>query len=263
MNRVESSSVSSEYEENDRYEGVDPSSLLAGHDSDIASRYGSAIKEYDVAYQGIDYENNEVNRLSLKKISKWKSSESSKAGYAAESITVAKENSENAVSGSKDRVKRSDDIKKQTDSNGNIVGGTNDTNFDVVSVTEDGVYISNTGRQLKYRGQSADECTSIVLGKEMDRYFDVGAEMEIPEDYYDEVMENIGQKIEYERKEYEECQKKGDKTGAETHKEKVERYKQREKGIRKGKLTSKEAYYAVQNPELYTIASEAILSHKA
>lgn len=236
---------------------------VAGAQTEVVQRYGSAIKEHHVAYSGIDRETSEISKKGLVTISRWKipeqqdyqkSAVNAQAGYAAEVKTVARENAERIISGRSDRIRRTDDLSEGLRSaSGQSVGGVNNQLYDLAAVTQDGSYIEGTARQLKYVGKDPAQCCKNLLSKDFDKYRDANAPIEIPKDFYDAVKAKLDDKI----KELELQVKKSGESKA-----LLEQAKKTKKLLRKGKLTKAEAIEARLHPARSTAKDIAGIAHR-
>lgn len=245
---------------------------IAAGTREIVQRYGSANKEFVVAYEGVDYEaGKKTLAKGLKDISESKVNPKYKdanlnqqAGFAAEVQTTAEENAERIINGeTKTRTTRTDDMRKQSDGKGNTIGGTNEQLYDLAEVDEYGNYIKGTGRQLKYVGKDADECTKILLGKKYDKYRDNDVQIEIPADYYDKVHEKLQNRIEQLEKQAQAAEKAGKSDIARQKRERISEIKKTKKNLRKGRYRKDEALSIRKNPKRTTVKSIAKVSHRA
>ena len=141
-------------------------------------RYGAAIKEHLVAYDGIDHERGTVASRSLKSVAQSKVNPNDsvrnikqQAGFSAEIKSAARANADRIINGDDTtRTTRTDDMSSQSDGRGGSIGGTNDQFYDVAEVDKNGVYVEGSGRQLKFVGNDAESCTKSLLQKDYDKY---------------------------------------------------------------------------------------------
>ena len=104
---------------------------LAGAQAETIQKYGSAVKEHVVAYAGKDIEIGQKLAKGLKDIAKSKLNPNDRernikqqAGFAAEVKTTARENAEKIIRGDRtSKVIRTDDMAKQPDGRGYVIGG--------------------------------------------------------------------------------------------------------------------------------------------
>lgn len=244
---------------------------IAGAQVETVRRYGSAVKEHFVAYSGEDREAGKVLAKGLKNISKSKLNPEFKeqnikqqSGFSAEVKTVARENAEKIVNGSKaPRSTRTDDIAKQSDGRGGTVGGKNDQLLDIAEIDRSGIYIEGSGRQLKFVGGDSKGCYNKLLGAKMDKYREADVPIEIPSDFYDDVKAQLAKRAEDLQRQIERAEQGGNLELADRHRAQLAKVEQASKNLRKGKLTNQEAIEARLHPKLSTAKDIAQLSHRA
>lgn len=244
---------------------------IAGAQVETVRRYGSAVKEHFVAYSGEDREAGKVLAKGLKNISKSKLNPEFKeqnikqqSGFSAEVKTVARENAEKIVNGSKaPRSTRTDDIAKQSDGRGGTVGGKNDQLLDIAEIDRSGIYIEGSGRQLKFVGGDSRGCYDKLLGAKMDKYREADVPIEIPSDFYDDVKVRLAKRTEDLQRQIERAEQGGNLELADRHRAQLAKVEQASKNLRKGKLTNQEAIEARLHPKLSTAKDIAQLSHRA
>lgn len=250
--------------------GITNAGIAAGT-SEMVQRYGSANKEFMVAYSGIDNETGIPLTKGLKDISQSKvnpkfrdANLNQQAGFAAEVQTTAEENAERIIQGkAKTRTTRTDDMRKQSDGKGNTIGGTNEQLYDLAEVDEYGNYITGTGRQLKYVGKNAKECTDKLLSKGYDKYRDNDVLLEIPEDYYEDVQKELNERVKKLEEQTRVAEKAGKSDVVQKNKEKIAKIKKTQKNLRQGKYKKDEALFAREHPKLATAKNIAKVSHQA
>lgn len=146
--------------------------------AETVQRYGSAAKEYLVALEGVDNETGKVYKRSLKSVSKSKVNPEyekqnlkQQAGFSAEILDVADQNAENIINKNPNRKTRTDDIPTTTDpKTGLPIGGTNDELFDHVELDANGNIIPGSAAQMKFIGNSTEQCHSANLKKILKNY---------------------------------------------------------------------------------------------
>lgn len=242
---------------------------LAGAQTEVVQRYGSAIKEHLSAYSGVDQEKGRKFRRSLKSIARYKINPNdrervikSQSGFSAEVKTVARENADKIISGESIRVTRTDDIPKQAAENG-CVGGTNDPLFDIVSIDKDGFYIEGSGRQLKYVGKDARDCCKKLLGKSYDKYREADACFEVPKELFADVCEELDRSIDDQNKQIQLAEERRDAETAKKYREQLGRTQKTRNNLREGKLTTAEAIEARLHPKISTAKDILGVSHRA
>lgn len=243
---------------------------LAGAATEAVERFGSAVKEHFVAFSGKDRENGTETTRSLISIAESKTSPEYKktnikqqAGFSAEVKSVARDNSDKIINGTKGRTSRTDDIASRTDSQGRSIGGTNDQLFDLVEVNNDGTIIEGTARQLKFVGGNPKDCAALLLSKKYDKYRESGVPIEIPADFYDRVQADYAERLSKLEKQIQAAQDKGDTELVTKLKNQRNKVGTTSKTLRKSNVTNKEALLAREHPGLSTAKDVAKVAHKA
>ena len=234
-------------------------------------RYGAAIKEHLVAYDGVDYERGTVASRSLKSVaqSKVNPNDSARnikqqAGFSAEIKSAARANADRIINGDDTtRTTRTDDMSGQSDGRGGSIGGTNDQFYDVAEVDKNGVYVEGSGRQLKFVGNDAESCTKSLLQKDYDKYRKHEVALEVPSDFYDKIVKELDKRADHLKAQIEIAERKGNTELASKHKEQLERVEKTRNNLRKSNVTSKEAIEARKHPELSTAKDIARYAHQA
>ena len=244
---------------------------LAGAQTEVVKRYGSAAKEHFVAYVGADNETGEKLAKGLKKIASSKVNHDyhnvnikQQAGFSAEVKTVARENAGKIIAGDKKTKKtRTDDMEKQSDGKGNNVGGKNEQLYDVAEVDKNGIYVEGTARQLKFVGGTPEECTKKLLGAKYDKYRDADVAIEVPSDFYDSVKGGLDEKAEKIKRQIKTAEKKGNSVLAGRKKTELEKIEKTSGKLEKGKVSNKEAIEARLHPKLSTAKDVLKISRQA
>ena len=239
--------------------------------SPTVQRYGAAIKEHIVAYDGIDHERGTVASRSLKTVAQSKVNPNDvdrnikqQAGFSAEIKSAARANADRIINGDDTtRTTRTDDISNQSDGRGGSVGGTNDQLYDVAEIDKNGVYIEGSGRQLKFVGNDAESCTKSLLQKDYDKYRKHGVALEVPSDFYDEIIKDLDGRADKLKAQIEVAEGKGNFDTASKHRAQLERVEQTKENLRKSNVSSKEAIEARKHPELSTAKDIARYAHQA
>lgn len=244
---------------------------IANSQTETVQRFGAAVKEHSVAYKGIDNENGIKLSKGLKDISKNKLNPNDKArnikqqaGFSAEVKTQARENAEKIIKGdTKIRSTRTDDMLKQSDGKGQTIGGKNEQLYDIAEVDSNGIYVENSGRQLKFVGGDEKSCTDKLLSKEYDKYREADVPLEVPSDFYDGVSQELAEKSEKLKRQIDNAEQKGNYELAEKHRTQLEKVEKTKANLRKGKLTKNEAIQARTHPILSTAKDIHKISNKA
>ena len=234
-------------------------------------RYGAAIKEHLVAYDGVDYERGTVASRSLRSVaqSKVNPNDSARnikqqAGFSAEIKSVARANAERIINGDDTtRTIRTDDMTGQSDGHGGSIGGTNDQFYDLAEVDKNGVYIEGSGRQLKFVGNDAESCTKSLLQRDYDKYREHGVALEVPSDFYDEIIKDLDSRADKLKSQIDVAERKGDSNTVSKHRAQLERVEQTKENLRKSNVSSKEALEARIHAGLSTAKDIARYAHQA
>jgi len=254
-----------DYEENKDIKKELKQKILQGAAAENISRYGSATKEHLVAYSGVDNETGTKLKKGLKQISKSKVNKDFKsqnikqqAGFSAEVKSVARKNADNIVKRDKTRFIRSDDL-----------GRTNDQIIDIAVLSADGKEIKGLGSQMKFVGSSPDALLDNLQSGKCRKYLDADAILDIPDDYYNELVGKKGSKgiidkrIDSLKSQIKEAEKAGKNDVVSSKKAQLEDCKKIKKNLRKSGLTNKEAIEARKSPRLSTAKEVVGLAHKA
>lgn len=181
-----------------------------------------------IAYSGVaDAETGEILHKTLKSIAA-QTPNPGQAGFSAEVLSTARRNAENIISGDSARAFRTDDITPRTDRKFGAVGGVNETRYDVAEIRGGRV---TQAVQMKFVGNTPKECLTLLHSANYrTKYFAQGIRVEIPAEYYDEVL----------------------------------RLDPSLKGhITKSSVTKSEAAYSVKNSGMTTARNVAGVSHRA
>ena len=197
-------------------------------------------------YRGV--ETNGITTLGLEEISNWKVNPEyayqnlkQHAGYAAEVISTAKENLQAKIDNTGITTYRADDrpdLYKR-----------NDQYVDKIRVDQNGNILETI--QTKFVGKNARECLSKLASKDYDKYFsELGADkMEVPSDYFDEMMRLADEKISSLENQLERVKADGKTDVAQAKEAQLERYKQIKNKLEKSNTSSEEAMAAIKSSE--------------
>lgn len=251
--------------------------ILEGASADVIRRYGSAVKEHVVSYSGIDREIHEKGqkepkflKKSLKDISESKVNKDYKkqnikqqAGFSAEVKSVARSNAENAIDDKNPKKIRTDDMTESKDSRGMSVGKVNDELFDLAEIDSEGIYIDGSATQVKFVGGNAKSCASKLLSSKFDKYRNNDVEIEIPKDFYNDVIKDYNERIEDLKKQVESAESRGDKALAARHQERIEKIEKTRDSLKQSNVKNKEAIRARLHPELSVAKDIVSVANKA
>lgn len=240
---------------------------LAGVAADVVSRYGAGIKEHIVAYGGMDHETGQELSRGLKKISESKVDPQyerqnlrQQAGFSAETKEVARQRAEQAISGKKPTVMRTDDIPGPN----NTRPHKNHEYFDITSeVDASGNPVPGSSAQMKFVGGSPKEALDKMFSSKYQKYFDQNCKMMVPSDYYDGMKEELAKKIKSLEDQLENLKASGKGEAAAKVQERLEKCRKLEKNLVKSKVSNAEAMEARTNPKLSTAKDIGRVAHRA
>ena len=241
---------------------------IAGGAYETVQRYGAAAKEHYVAYSGQDNEAGKTLSKSLKSISKEKvnsdykfQNEHQQAGFSAEVKDTARDNAERIIHGDSNRTVRTDDI-----------GRVNDPLYDTVEIDANGNVIDGSGTQMKFVGASQSDPTgegdaaralSKLQSKKFEKYLDADAKIKVPSDQYDKMIQEADNRIEKLSKQLEKQKASGNTEAAQKTQKQIENLQKIKKNLRKSYVSTAEAQFARNHPELSTAIDVAKVAHRA
>ena len=242
----------------DKNKGLE-NAAIAGAAAETIDRYGSAAKEYFVAYSGVDNENGKVLSKGLKSIAESKvnpdyitQNTKQQAGFAAEVMESANTNAENIINGSGERKVRTDDI-----------GRVNDQLEDHVLTDSNGNIISGSGSQMKFVGSSPEAAFDKLKSKDFDKYFENDTPIDVPYDYYDGIIEKADTNIKQLEAQEKKLRDSGKTELADKKQKEIERCKKIKQNVRKSTVSNDEALFARKHPKLATAGMETKTAHRA
>lgn len=244
---------------------------IEGAAAETVQRYGSAAKEYLVALEGVDNETGKVYKRSLKFVSKSKVNPEyekqnlkQQAGFSAEILDVADQNAENIINKNPNRKTRTDDIPTTTaPKTGLPIGGTNDELFDHVELDANGNIIPGSAAQMKFVGNSAEQCLDKLTSNKYQKYLDADAKLEVPKDYYDKIITEADNRISDLEKQIKKLKDLGKDDVAQQKQQQIKKLKKIKKNLKKSSVSNKDAMNARKHPKLETGKRIAKISHKA
>lgn len=232
---------------------------IAGAATETVQRYGSAAKEHLVAYSGIDNEAGKELKRSLKSVSKQKVNPDYKSqnlkqqsGFSAEIKETANSNAESIIKGSTKRKVRTDDV-----------GRVNDPLYDHIEIDANGNFIAGSGTQMKFVGDSPKEAVAKLASKDFSKYLDNDVKIEVPADFYDDMIAEASEQIEKLERQLKDQINKGNSEQVDKIKKRLEDYNKIKRNLKKSSVTNKDAMFARTHPKLSTAKSIAKISHRA
>lgn len=232
---------------------------LSGGVAELVNKYGSAAKEYLTAYSGIDNELGMTLQKSLNIISKEKVNPNYKeinlkqqSGFSAEILDVANQNSENIINNNSVRKVRTDDL-----------GMVNDPLYDTFKTDSQWNIIPNSGTQMKFVGGNAKEALNKVASKKYDKYFENDVPIEVPSDYYDDMITQADERIKSLQKQLERQKNSGDTEAIKTIDKQISKYEKIKKNLVKSSVSNEDAMFARTHPKLSTAKNINKISNRA
>ncbi|GAA7973657.1 hypothetical protein COL9_10630 [Helicobacter pylori] len=123
------------------------------------------------------------------------------AGYSAEIKEQTRVNARNILAGKRERIVQYDDLfsEKKTQVKklfpNYATPSKNHEIVDYISVDEKGDVIPGTLTQSKFVGRNGEECFKKLLSKDYEKYFENGAKMKIPKDFFGDFQKEANIKI--------------------------------------------------------------------
>ncbi len=134
---------------------------------------------------------------------------------------------------------------------------------DYASVDEKGNVIPNTATQSKFVGRNGEECFKKLLSKPYKKYFENGAKMNVPKDYYRGIQKATDAEIKKLESQIAKQKGLGDFQKAAILEKELQKCKTIKSHTRPASITKAEAIEARLNPKLSTAKDVASVSHQA
>lgn len=226
---------------------------------ETVQRYGSAVKEHFVAYSGVDNETGKVLTRGLKSIAESKVNPNyeyqnlkQQAGFSAEIKETARENAERIINRDEIRVSRTDDL-----------GRVNDPLYDHVELDAKGNIIAGSGSQMKFVGKSPTDCLDKLMSSKYQKYRDNNVAFEVPSDFYDEIQQEIDNRVKSLKQQQNTAQKNGNFKLAKQQQEKINELTKTKQNMKKSHVSNKEAMEARTSAKVSTFKDIHNVSHRA
>ncbi|MGL2625200.1 hypothetical protein ACQJ50_04970 [Helicobacter pylori] len=191
------------------------------------------------------------------------------AGYSAEIKEQAHVNAHNILAGKRERVWQYDDLSSEKKPQvkklfpNYATPSKNHEIVDYVSVDEKGNVIPSTLTQSKFVGRNGAECFEKFLSKDYDKYFENGAKMEIPKDFFGDFQKEANIKIKSLESKIAKQKELGYFQKADILERRLQKCKTIKAHTRPASITKAEAIEARLNPKLSTAKDVASVSHQA
>ncbi|WQX14416.1 hypothetical protein E5P71_03655 [Helicobacter pylori] len=246
-----------------QYSNITDATIL-GSTSEESALYASANREH---FSSLD----RLEEISKRNINPnyIKQNINQQAGYSAEIKEQTRVNADNILAGKRERVCQYDDLSSEQKAQikkffpNYATPSKNHEIVDYVSVDERGNVIPNTAMQSKFVGRNGAECFEKFLSKDYEKYFENGAKMEIPKDFFGDFQKEANIKIKSLESQIAKQKELGDFQKAGILERRLQKCKTIKSHTRPASITKKEAIEARLNPKLSTAKDVANLSHQA
>lgn len=229
--------------------------------SETVFRFGSANAEYIKGYRGIDNETGQLFAKGLKGISNHKVSSNpieaqknikQQAGFSAEVASTSRDNAESIINRSEIRTSRSDDLP-QYGRNHNVV--------DRVKVLNNEI-IEGSQAQMKFVG-NRDQLFERIAREDgkFSRYRDV--KLELPSEQFEGAKQYCHDKASQLRKQADVVRQNGKPELADSFLREADNYDQLANNVKDSGLTTKQAIFYREHPEIATALDIIHTSHRA
>ncbi|WP_120833263.1 hypothetical protein [Helicobacter pylori] len=191
------------------------------------------------------------------------------AGYSAEIKEQAHVNANNILAGKRERVRQYDDLSSGKKSQvkklfpNYATPSKNHEIVDYISVDEKENVIPGTLTQSKFVGRNGEECFKKLLSKPYKKYFENGAKMNVPKDYYRDIQKATDAEIKKLESQIAKQKGLGDFQKAAILEKELQKCKTIKAHTRPASITKKEAIEARLNPNLSTAKDVTSISHQA
>ncbi|MFP6042546.1 hypothetical protein ACLF94_04340 [Helicobacter pylori] len=214
---------------------------------------------------------NKLEEISKRKINPklYNQNINQQAGYSAEIKEQARVNVHNILAGKRERVRQYDDLSSEKKSQvkkffpNYATPSKNHELVDYVSVDKKGNVIPGTAVQSKFVGRNGEECFKKLLSKDYEKYFENGAKMNVPKDYYRDIQKAADAKIESLESRIAKQKGLGDFQKSAHLEEKLQKCKTIKAHTRPASITKAEAIEARLSPNLSTAKDVTSVSHQA
>ncbi|WRD50982.1 hypothetical protein E5K67_03070 [Helicobacter pylori] len=191
------------------------------------------------------------------------------AGYSAEIKEQAHVNAHNILAGKRERIVQYDNLSSGQKAQvkklfpNYATPSKNHEIVDYASVDEKGNVIPGTLTQSKFVGRNGEECFKKLLSKPYKKYFENGAKMNVPKDYYRDIQKATDAEIKKLESQIAKQKGLGNFQKATHLEEKRQKCKTIKAHTRSASITKAEAIEARLNPNLSTAKDVTRVSHQA
>ncbi len=191
------------------------------------------------------------------------------AGYSAEIKEQARVNERNILAGKRERIVQYDDLSSKQKAQvkklfpNYATPKKNHEIVDYASVDEKGNVIPGTLTQSKFVGRNGEECFKKLLSKDYKKYFENGAKMKIPEDFFGDFQKEANITIKSLESQIAKQKSFGNFQKANILERRLQKCKTIKAHTRPASITKAETIEARLNPNLSTAKDVTRVSHQA
>ncbi len=250
-------------EKKQKYNNITDATIM-GSTGEESALHASANREHFSAFDRLE-------EISKRKVNPnyIKQNINQQAGYSAEIKEQTRVNARNILAGKRERIVQYDDLfsEKKTQVKklfpNYATPSKNHEIVDYISVDEKGDVIPGTLTQSKFVGRNGEECFKKLLSKDYEKYFENGAKMKIPKDFFGDFQKEANIKIKSLESRIAKQKELGDFQKAAHLDEKLQKCKTIKAHTRSASATKAEAIEARLNPNLSTAKDVTRVSHQA
>ncbi|PDW25496.1 hypothetical protein [Helicobacter pylori] len=250
-------------EKKQKYNNITDATIM-GSTGEESALHASANREHFSAFDRLE-------EISKRKVNPnyIKQNINQQAGYSAEIKEQTCVNARNILAGKRERIVQYDDLfsEKKTQVKklfpNYATPSKNHEIVDYISVDEKGDVIPGTLTQSKFVGRNGEECFKKLLSKDYEKYFENGAKMKIPKDFFGDFQKEANIKIKSLESRIAKQKELGDFQKAAHLEEKLQKCKTIKAHTRPASATKAEAIEARLNPNLSTAKDVTRVSHQA
>ncbi|WRD12026.1 hypothetical protein E5K70_03525 [Helicobacter pylori] len=250
-------------EKKQKYSNITDATIM-GSTSEESALYASANREHlsvldrleEISKRKINpnYTNQNINQ---------------QAGYSAEIKEQARVNVHNILAKKRERIVQYDNLSSEQKAQvknlfpNYATPSKNHELVDYVSVDEKGNVIPGTLTQSKFVGRNGEGCFKKLLSKDYEKYFENGAKMNVPKDYYRDIQKATDAEIKKLESQIAKQKGLGDFQKAAILEKELQKCKTIKAHTRPASITKAEAIEARLNPNLSTAKDVTRVSHQA
>ncbi|WRD13359.1 hypothetical protein E5K69_02935 [Helicobacter pylori] len=250
-------------EKKQKYSNITDTAIM-GSTSEESTLYASANREHLSVLDKLE-------EISKRKVNPnyIKQNINQQAGYSAEIKEQAHVNAHNILAGKRERIVQYDNLSSGQKAQvkklfpNYATPSKNHEIVDYASVDEKGNVIPGTLTQSKFVGRNGEECFKKLLSKPYKKYFENGAKMNVPKDYYRDIQKATDAEIKKLESQIAKQKGLGNFQKAAHLEEKRQKCKTIKAHTRPARVAKGEAIEARLNPNLSTAKDVTRVSHQA